>query len=432
MLETIREFALATLIEMDEEGTAREALLTHFVGIADHLLTAPTGGELEFWFDRAVVELGNIRAILSWAVVHDPVRAVRLTSALYDLWSCHTGATEGRLWMDRALAPAPNLPASLRALMLWASGGFARDLRDLAMASVYLTEAMTLAQAIDDTRLLTYCAGLLAETLRDRGLMDRALVVQEVEWRTAEILGEPLALAIACLNRGHASMVEDNMPRAQELFEETINLHRQSGSRLGVAIAQSFLSEAMLDNGNIAGAAEQVREAIHGFAGVSAWVQMSSDLIRLSAMATKYVPETSVRLLAAVTSIFDASGIIPRPDDVSRIDRTTTETRSALGEAAFDTAWESGSNLALDEVLSVVDDVVFALAQPIAPPSHGLSPREVQVLQLVAAGKSNHAIADDLSISERTVENHVFHILTKLDVNSRTAAAAWAIRHGVA
>ena len=43
----------------------------------------------------------------------------------------------------------------------------------------------------------------------------------------------------------------------------------------------------------------------------------------------------------------------------------------------------------------------------------------------------NRAIAIELSISERTVENHVFHILTKLGINSRTAAAAWAIRQGL-
>jgi predicted ATPase/DNA-binding CsgD family transcriptional regulator len=432
MLETVREFALSRLIDLNEEAATRDALLTHLLGIADHLLTAPTGGELEVWLDRAVVDLANIRAILTWAVVHDPVRAVRLTSALYDLWAYHTGAAEGQFWMDRALATAPHLPPTLRALMLWASGGLARDRRDLTQASEYLTEAVTLAQAVDDTRLFSYCAGLLAETLRDRGLLDLARDAQEVEWRTAETIGEPLALAIATLNRGHASMVEDDMSRAQELFEETIILHRQSGSRLGVAIAQSFLSEAMLDNGNIAGAAERVREAIHGFAGVAAWVQMSSDLIRLAAMATSYVPESSVRIIAAVASIFDTAGITPRPDDLSAFENTTDQARAALGESGFDTAWESGSRLTLDEVFSVVDDAVLALAQPTGSPSHGLSPREVEVLHLVAAGKSNRAIADDLSISERTVENHVFHILTKLEVNSRTAAATWAVRNGVA
>jgi DNA-binding CsgD family transcriptional regulator len=61
--------------------------------------------------------------------------------------------------------------------------------------------------------------------------------------------------------------------------------------------------------------------------------------------------------------------------------------------------------------------------------SHGLTPREVQVLRLVAAGKSNKEVADALSLSVKTVERHVGNILTKLDVPSRVAATAWAYEH---
>lgn len=60
---------------------------------------------------------------------------------------------------------------------------------------------------------------------------------------------------------------------------------------------------------------------------------------------------------------------------------------------------------------------------------HGLSPREVEVLREVAAGKTNRAIGEALSISERTVERHVSNIFHKLHVSTRTAAAAWAFEH---
>jgi DNA-binding NarL/FixJ family response regulator len=61
----------------------------------------------------------------------------------------------------------------------------------------------------------------------------------------------------------------------------------------------------------------------------------------------------------------------------------------------------------------------------------GLSPREFEVLRLVAAGTSNQAIGAELGISERTVERHVGNILLKLRVGSRTAAAAYAFAHGI-
>lgn len=62
---------------------------------------------------------------------------------------------------------------------------------------------------------------------------------------------------------------------------------------------------------------------------------------------------------------------------------------------------------------------------------HALSPREVEVIAQIVDGKSNRDIAENLYISPRTVANHVASIMNKLGVNSRTAAAAWAIRHGV-
>jgi DNA-binding CsgD family transcriptional regulator len=61
----------------------------------------------------------------------------------------------------------------------------------------------------------------------------------------------------------------------------------------------------------------------------------------------------------------------------------------------------------------------------------GLTAREVQVLRLVAAGKSNRAIAADLGISEHTVARHLQNIFARLDVSSRSAAAAFGFEHGL-
>jgi DNA-binding CsgD family transcriptional regulator len=65
------------------------------------------------------------------------------------------------------------------------------------------------------------------------------------------------------------------------------------------------------------------------------------------------------------------------------------------------------------------------------PAPGGLSDREVEVLRLVADGATNAAIADRLTISERTVERHVSNIFLKLEVSSRTQAARFAFEHGL-
>jgi DNA-binding CsgD family transcriptional regulator/tetratricopeptide (TPR) repeat protein len=72
---------------------------------------------------------------------------------------------------------------------------------------------------------------------------------------------------------------------------------------------------------------------------------------------------------------------------------------------------------------------VAFLGQPGSGDFHGLTPRELEVLRLVAAGKSNREIASALVISEHTVARHVQNIFAKLDVSSRTAAGAFAFEH---
>ena len=67
-------------------------------------------------------------------------------------------------------------------------------------------------------------------------------------------------------------------------------------------------------------------------------------------------------------------------------------------------------------------------AEPPSRRGHGLSPRELQVLRLVAAGKTNKAIAAELHLSEKTIDRHVSNIFVKLDVPSRAAATAFAYK----
>ena len=63
------------------------------------------------------------------------------------------------------------------------------------------------------------------------------------------------------------------------------------------------------------------------------------------------------------------------------------------------------------------------------PDTHGLTLRELEVLRLVAAGRSNREIAAALVISEHTVARHLQNIFAKLNVSSRTAASAFAFAH---
>jgi DNA-binding CsgD family transcriptional regulator len=94
-------------------------------------------------------------------------------------------------------------------------------------------------------------------------------------------------------------------------------------------------------------------------------------------------------------------------------------------------AWEDGRSIPLVEAITKA----ISAAIPAIPPADsvfGLTPREREVLTLLTEGRSNQAIADTLFISPRTAKNHVAHILAKLGANSRAAAVAYALRHGLA
>jgi len=81
---------------------------------------------------------------------------------------------------------------------------------------------------------------------------------------------------------------------------------------------------------------------------------------------------------------------------------------------------------------AIAGRLVRALGAPGLPrPGSTLTGREHQVLRLVAAGKANKDIADELCISERTARTHVSNILTKLGMTSRTQAALWAVGEGL-
>ena len=86
---------------------------------------------------------------------------------------------------------------------------------------------------------------------------------------------------------------------------------------------------------------------------------------------------------------------------------------------------------------AVIDPTVAArLVHTLSDRPHGtvldhLTPREHDVLTLIAAGRSNKRIALELGISEKTVKTHVGHVLAKLGVTDRTQAAVLAVQHGL-
>jgi DNA-binding NarL/FixJ family response regulator len=120
------------------------------------------------------------------------------------------------------------------------------------------------------------------------------------------------------------------------------------------------------------------------------------------------------------------------PFEVARVRVLLASAYAALGD-------EEGARMEREAALEAFEHLgarpnverlaAAAACEPAAVDAGRLTGREVEVLRQVAAGKTNRAIAGELSISEKTVARHISNIFTKLDLSSRAAATAYAYEH---
>jgi len=157
---------------------------------------------------------------------------------------------------------------------------------------------------------------------------------------------------------------------------------------------------------------------------------MLTGMVAFSRGAVLHAEGDANAALAALRRAADVWQQLEAPYEVAR-------TRELIGLACRALRDDDAATLELDAARAAFEElraqpdferVAAHLAREYGS-SHGLTPRELDVLRLVAAGRSNKQIATELVISEHTVARHVQNIFAKLDVTSRTAAASFAFEH---
>jgi ATP/maltotriose-dependent transcriptional regulator MalT len=154
---------------------------------------------------------------------------------------------------------------------------------------------------------------------------------------------------------------------------------------------------------------------------IAAHVQGSVDLAEDDAQAA----------LVSLRSAWHAWEELDAPYEAARVRVLVGLACRALGDGDS-AALELDAARGVFEELGAVPDLarVDSLTQgAVRDATHGLSERELEVLRLVAAGKTNREIASVLVVSQHTVARHVQNIFAKLGVSSRTAATAFAFEH---
>lgn len=447
MPETIREFALERLEASGEADRVRATHADYFRLLAERMLPHYDGPQARVALDRMEAELGNCRAAMTWALETGEAEiGIRLAGALWRVWRFSEVAgvqawteriAEGRTWLERLLAMDTGLPAD-------------------AVAEAYTGAGIMASLQGDQDRMRETDDELLARSRAEAypygcywPLMGRGILAREAgnHGDAQACFEEMLKLAPAMRNPerheasarvllGIAMQRTGRMDDAKVHFETALRLAQVTGLPRGSARQVGRIREA---EGKLGDAARLYRDAFINHIEMRDLQNGHSTLLDLARVALlAHLPDRGARLLGAATSFpgppqraLTFEGKREEPDRAAIVDRT----RSMLTAAQFDAAYVAGRAIQKGDVVAEVGDLIAEIDADLASESaawHGLTQRELEVLRLLAEGRSNRAIADTLSLSERTIESHVMHILTKLDLDSRTAAATYAVRHGLA
>jgi predicted ATPase/DNA-binding CsgD family transcriptional regulator len=229
---------------------------------------------------------------------------------------------------------------------------------------------------------------------------------------------------------GFLALVEDDFQKAQSCFEQALSPPAPSvEAALGLAFAASV-------QGDYSHAKRRLRQALHSSSPYST-PAMASLILPAAALILASVDETErgVEFLALSTQLpASPKGLLEKWPILMRF---RDEVEATLSPEVFASTWERGLALDAEAVVTSLRDELFVdlpspdkvttlltrARQPLIEP---LSDRELEVLELIAIGRTNREIAEKLVVALGTVKAHTSAIYRKLDVRSRTQAVAKA------
>jgi predicted ATPase/DNA-binding CsgD family transcriptional regulator len=443
MLEIIREFGLEQLTARGEADAARQRHAAWWLALAER--AAAIGiqhREASVWLDRLELNDDDLRAALTWFEnAEDVERFVRLAASLVWFWRFRSYRTEGRQWLNRAIEQAraanlrtPALPRALAgAALLAMTQGDYTEVNSLAAG------CLAISQEIDDAWGAAAAFNLVGALARAQGNLRRAAesFTQALTLGERQALGEWAALAL--LNLGTVAYWQGDCDQGTALGSEALVLFRRQEDDYGMATALSDLALMASQGPDRPRTAALFAESLDAWRKVGTKEGLVEWLARVGALAIACRRiELGVSLLGADGRAGESFSYRFEPPERVLQERTLDAARSTLGDKAYAAAWEEGRQLSLADAIAIATEFLTTLHEPVAGDvqqakhaPYGLTPRELDVLRLLIDGRSDRQIADVLVISHHTVMRHVEHILTKLDVDSRTAAATQAVRLGI-
>jgi predicted ATPase/DNA-binding CsgD family transcriptional regulator len=487
MLDTIREYAAGLLAGAGETGSFQRRFRDYSLEAAEYHGAVGMARIPASWparvdsLRRYDAEAGNVARVLSWCLEHgDAETGLRICAAVSPCWIVWGTFAEGREWLDSFLAldATAAVPAGVRgaAIVVRAQLALSSDpaaaeslvraglelcreagdefwtavalnlLTEIALhtgrieeAAASADEALAIAQAAGDGWDEGYALGTRAAIAGMAGKLREAEQLASASVSVMRRIDQQWGAARALLGLGDLARLRGHLGEAHSRYVEALPILQEVGARPEIARCLAGLGRVALDLGATGQARQHLAESLRLSQATGSRIGIARGLEAFAALATReHQPELAVQLTAAATALRETAGLPPLSG--ARAERYLAPARR-LGEAAVARLWARGLTLSSEEAvaLALEEDASWAAAPDAdsrtlsvveayevasAPPS-SLTPREHEIAALIATGRSNKAIAAELSISPTTAARHVANILAKLGFRSRTQIAAW-------
>ncbi|HKN50838.1 MAG TPA: tetratricopeptide repeat protein, partial [Actinomycetota bacterium] len=259
LLETIRHYAADRLTAAEGAQDLGDRHAAYYARVAElaepELIEAQQG----VWIERLEAEHANLRAALGWSLTRgQPERGLRLAGALGLFWLVRSYLSEGRAWLDQALAANPDASPSLRAKALWALGCLASWADDYAMGIRVGKESLALYQGLDDTRgmaralqLVGSCT-LMVDPPRGRPLLREGVAL-------ARKAGDRWCLTGSLAVSGLIESYQGDLAVARPALEECLVLARAADDKHNLVLGLLGLGILVFQEGDY-GSAEALFE----------------------------------------------------------------------------------------------------------------------------------------------------------------------------
>jgi non-specific serine/threonine protein kinase len=438
LLDTIRHYGQDALRAAGQETVLRRRHRDYYLSLAER-------GEAE-WFGPTQLEIAartrgehaNLRLALEFCLSTpgESQTGLRLAGTLYFYWLSCGFSAEGRHWLDRAL----NLdtePTKARATALTVNAHLAVTQGDIAGMATMAQESRGLAEQLGDEAALAYALANLGAAAWQDGDPERARELFEDALARFEAIGELNTTMIIAYSTSTMALFSDDLARATAVCQRSLERCERHGEMWARAYTLYVLANIEWQHSEVAQARTHARDSlriVHTFNDPVGTVVAVELLAWIAGMAGEN--EQAAVLLGAAHQIWALTGgqqlLHSSPYWNVPHEACKRQARRALGDRAFQTAFDRGAGFDLDQT------VAYALGEkptPATPVSAAtadagtqLTRREQQVAELVAEGLTNKDIAARLVIAQRTAEGHVARVMTKLGFVTRTQLGAWIIQ----